>query len=267
VVQPGGDLDHARGHPVQQRGHRGPRRGPAIGVEPAPARGPAGRVQDCGRAAGHPAVRRGGHQVDDVGIAHLDPGQRQGRHVQRGQLTGHRVAVHGDHGRPGPRQRHRVGAGGAAEVRHRVDAAGQQPARAAVGQHRSTGLLEGVAGEQQPVGVGAERRPGPFPLPRDAPRGPGQLDAHLGAQPGQRGHRVGAVGEQPGGPDQCRGAGRGGQGTQLSDGVGGLLDGPVVPVRCSHRDSLAHPAGTALPDPVEWLALAWVECQTTQAGT
>ncbi len=57
------------------------------------------------------------------------------------------------------------------------------------------------------------------------------------------------------------------RGSELPDGLRRLLGGAVV-VRCgNHPDTLAHPARCALPDPVERLALGWVECQMTQAGT
>ena len=78
-----------------------------------------------------------------------------------------------------------------------VGAAGQQPARpAGAASSGRPGLLEGVGGEEQDVGVGAEHRPGAGAQPGELPGRPGVLGADLGAQPGQPGQQVDAVGLQ-----------------------------------------------------------------------
>ena len=236
VVQPGGHLHHRRRDPVEQRRDRRPRRRPAVGVQlPASARPPRG-VEHRGVAPGDPPVGGRGDQVDDVGVPHLDAGQPERRGVQPRSAPGRP-----GRGRRRPRGR-RPGRARSCRCPPRSRGrrptsapAGQQPRGAPVGERRPAGLLEGVAGEEQPVGVGAERRPRLVPLPRDAPRRPGQLGAHLGAQPGQRGHRVGA--RRPAAPRPGTAPSRPPASPAPAAGAPSRRPAPRVPV---HRHSVAY---------------------------
>jgi hypothetical protein len=236
VVEAGRHLHHRRRHLLEQHRDGRPRGRPAVRVELPPAARPPRRVEDGGAAAGHLAAAGRRDQLDGVPGDHPHVvGDAERLDVGGGQLAGDRVLVDGQHAGAGAGQRDRVGAGGAAEVGDGVGPAGEQAGRAAGGELRAAGLLEGVRGEQHPVGVGPERRPRLLPLAGDAPRRPGQVRPHLGAQPGQPGDRVGAGVEQRAGPGQGRGALRRREGAQLAHRLVGLRGGVRV-----HRHSVAH---------------------------
>src|SRR3954468_23923628 len=85
------------------------------------------------------------------------------------------------------------------------------------------------------------------------------LGAHLGTQPGQTGQEIHTVGEQLSGQVGCRRPLGYAQPPQLRHRV-------VVGRMGGHGPSLAHVEVRPMGDPVEPLALSWVECQPTRAG-
>ena len=223
-----------------------------------PARRAGSRV-----AASQPATApsAAAHQVDDVRVDHLAPGRRR-RAPRRSPRSAR--------GRPGPgrRRRPRRPRGPARRCRCRPRSRGRRrasprpPAAGPRGGRRAAGrpaCSRASAVRKQDVGVGAEHRPRPRTQAGQLPGRAGVLRADLGPQPGQPGEQVGAVGEQSSRPRGRRRALRPAQPRQLGEGVGGRVVGHE-PRACR------TPGVTHLGDPVERLALSWVECQSTRAG-